>query len=253
MKTISLFVNTNVGYDISKFLSNDPSLIIEYLFLSGQYEDIDNKILKVFKNSKTKIIKNSNPKEVSKFLSNSNLDFHITVYWPYLLDKETIQKARSSVNFHPAFLPINRGWYPHVHSIIDGSKSGVTLHEINEFADKGNIWMQKEINIPLDFDAKMAYELLQNEIILLFKNNWNDIKNNSIKPFKQNETLANYHKKNEINDMDLFDIKNDNNLKVINFLRARSFGNKGFSYFINEKGEKVYMNIKFSKTNNFKK
>ena len=53
--------------------------------------------------------------------------------------------------------------------------------------------------------------------------------------------------------MDLFDIKNDNNLKVINFLRARSFGNKGFSYFINEKGEKVYMNIKFSKTNNFKK
>ena len=253
MKTISLFVNTNVGYDISKFLSNDPSLIIEYLFLSGQYEDIDNKILKVFKNSKTKIIKNSNPKEVSKFLSNSNLDFHITVYWPYLLDKETIQKAKSSVNFHPAFLPINRGWYPHVHSIIDGSKSGVTLHEINEFADKGNIWIQKEINIPLDFDAKMAYELLQNEIILLFKNNWNDIKNNSIKPFKQNETLANYHKKNEINDMDLFDIKNDNNLKVINFLRARSFGNKGFSYFINEKGEKVYMNIKFSKTNNFKK
>ncbi|MBT6170101.1 MAG: hypothetical protein HOH98_05050 [Flavobacteriaceae bacterium] len=253
MKTISLFVNTNVGYDISKFLSNDPSLIIEYLFLSGQYEDIDNKILKVFKNSKTKIIKNSNPKEVSKFLSNSNLDFHITVYWPYLLDKETIQKAKSSVNFHPAFLPINRGWYPHVHSIIDGSKSGVTLHEINEFADKGNIWMQKEINIPLDFDAKMSYELLQNEIILLFKNNWNDIKNNSIKPFKQNETLANYHKKNEINDMDLFDIKNDNNLKVINFLRARSFGNKGFSYFINEKGEKVYMNIKFSKTNNFKK
>ena len=161
MKTISLFVNTNVGYDISKFLSNDPSLIIEYLFLSGQYEDIDNKILKVFKNSKTKIIKNSNPKEVSKFLSNSNLDFHITVYWPYLLDKETIQKAKSSVNFHPAFLPINRGWYPHVHSIIDGSKSGVTLHEINEFADKGNIWMQKEINIPLDFDPEEALEIAE--------------------------------------------------------------------------------------------
>ena len=158
MKTISLFVNTNVGYDISKFLSNDPSLIIEYLFLSGQYEDIDNKILKVFKNSKTKIIKNSNPKEVSKFLSNSNLDFHITVYLPYLLDKETIQKAKSSVNFHPAFLPINRGWYPHVHSIIDGSKSGVTLHEINEFADNQE---QKESHFNAEAEALGKIQLQQ--------------------------------------------------------------------------------------------
>ena len=253
MKTIALFANTNVGYEISKFLCNDPSVIIEYLFLSGQYEEIDNKILKLFKTSNTKIIKNTNPKEVSQILDKSNLEFHITVYWPYLLDKEVIQRSKSSVNFHPAFLPINRGWYPHVHSIIDGSKSGVTLHEINEFADKGNIWVQKEVNIPLEYDSKMAYELLQNEMIILFKNNWDDIKNYSIKPFKQNEALANYHKKNEINEMDLFDINNEKNLKVINFLRARSFGDKGFSYFINENGERVYMNIKFSKTNNFKK
>ena len=101
MKTIALFANTNVGYEISKFLCNDPSVIIEYLFLSGQYEEIDNKILKLFKTSNTKIIKNTNPKEVSQILDKSNLEFHVTVYWPYLLDKEVIQRSKSSVNFHP--------------------------------------------------------------------------------------------------------------------------------------------------------
>ena len=40
-------------------------------------------------------------------------------------------------------------------------------------------------------------------------------------------------------------------LKLINLLRARSFGDYGFSYFIDQNGEKIYMNIKLSKTNKF--
>ena len=42
-------------------------------------------------------------------------------------------------------------------------------------------------------------------------------------------------------------------MKTIALFANTNVGYKGFSYFINENGERVYMNIKFSKTNNFKK
>ena len=61
--------------------------------------------------------------------------------------KEIFSSVETTVNFHPALLPINRGWFPHVHSLIDGSKAGVTLHQIAEGADTGLIWVQEEEKI----------------------------------------------------------------------------------------------------------
>ena len=251
MKNIALFANTDVGLKVAKFLDNDKEVTVKYLFLSGQYKTIDQEIYNVFKDKNTVVYTNSS-KDISGKINDSKLDFHITVYWPYLLDQPTIAKAKSSVNFHPALLPINRGWYPHVHSIIDGSKSGVTLHKINEEADRGDIWAQKEVLLPVHFTAKDAYLILQNEMVEIFEGNWNKIKNSKIQLIKQDEAQANYHKKNEINELDFIDILNNKEyLKLINLLRARSFGDYGFSYFIDQNGEKIYMNIRLSKTNKF--
>jgi len=148
-------------------------------------------------------------------------------------------------------LPVNRGWYPHVHSIIDGSKIGVTLHQISEGADEGDIWAQKHVEYDLMHTAKDLYKKLQDEIIDLFKNNWFDIINHNIKPFPQDNSKSNYHKKNEINELDFIDYNNSENRKLINILRARSFGDKGFAYILDENGEKVYLNLRLSKNYEF--
>ena len=75
--------------------------------------------------------------------------------------------AKDSVNFHPAFLPINRGWYPHVHSIVDGSKLGVTLHRIDEGADTGPIWVQKEMRL-LPHDTSKLYMIDKEKKLLSY-------------------------------------------------------------------------------------
>ena len=60
-----------------------------------------------------------------------------------LLNKKLYSLSEKTINFHPSLLPSYRGWYPHVHNIIDKTQCGVTLHELNEGADTGKIWIQK--------------------------------------------------------------------------------------------------------------
>ncbi|MBX9641053.1 MAG: dTDP-4-amino-4,6-dideoxyglucose formyltransferase [Mycobacteriaceae bacterium] len=51
------------------------------------------------------------------------------------------------VNVHPGLNPYNRGWFPHVFSIIDGQKAGVTIHEMDDRLDHGPIIAQRECRI----------------------------------------------------------------------------------------------------------
>ena len=243
--------NDKPGADVANFLKASGDDIVR-VYLHGK----DNKkcVDEIIHNSKcTEIfdahhLQDANHVEDIKKL---NADFIITVYWAHLLHPSVFRAARDTINFHPAFLPINRGWYPHVHSIIDGSKLGVTLHRIDEGADTGPIWAQKEVELHPYDSAKIIYEKLQNEIVALFANNWSKIKSGALEPFNQDESHANYHAKKEINELDALRI--DENIKVkdlINILRARSFGNLGFAYYFDQ-GQKVYLNLRLSKNKNF--
>ena len=46
-----------------------------------------------------------------------------------------------------SFLPYNRGSHPNFWSFIDDTPKGITIHEIDEGADTGNIVFQKKILI----------------------------------------------------------------------------------------------------------
>ena len=159
-------------------------------------------------------------------------DFIITVYWAHLLSPDVYNSVKDTVNFHPAYLPINRGWYPHVHSIIDGTKLGVTLHRIDENADTGPIWVQKEIMLSPFDTAKTIYARLQVEIVELFKSNWEKIKFGEIRPFNQDNSIGVYHKKKELDHLDNLNLDDQIKIKdLINILRARSFGDMGFAFY----------------------
>lgn len=178
-------------------------------------------------------------------------DFIITVYWSFLILPEFFKLAKSTVNFHPAMLPINRGWYPHVHSFLDGSPTGVTLHQIDETADTGLIWAQKLVPIRDTDTAFEIYNRLQDEIIQLFKDTWPTIKKGGLTPFKQDESKAVYHAKSEINGLDKIDLNATyTGSQIISVLRARSFGSKGFAYYEKD-GKKIYLNIRLSETPDF--
>ncbi len=175
-------------------------------------------------------------------------DFLITVYWPYLLKRDVFSQAKvGTVNFHPALLPINRGWYPHVHSILDGSPTGVTLHDIDEGADTGPIWAQKKTPLEATDTAKTIYDRLQRDIVELFKTSWPGIKSGEIKRTMQDESKAVYHAKREVDNLDCIDLdKTYKGRDLINLLRARSFGDRAFAWF-EQDGKRFYVNLRLSK------
>jgi len=248
MAKVILLVNANPGLEITQFISSLEEDEIIALYVSGNYPEVDEKIINNSKVCKDRIFLAADLKDKNhiNWLKSKNIDVLITVYWPYLLKEDIFRLAKKTVNFHPAMLPVNRGWYPHVYSLIDNSVSGVTLHAIDKNADTGPIWVQKEVSIIPTDTAKTIYLRLQKEIVTLFKENWNLIKNDIIKPVKQVEDNAVYHAKNEINGLDRINLSKVQTIReTINFLRARSFGDLGFSHYEDD-GKEIYINLRLS-------
>ena len=253
---IALFASHRPGAEIAKFLSKrNQKEKVKALYLTNQDEALDQEIIDTLKVDPERIFKGKrileDPGHV-EWLASQNIDELITVYWPWLLKPNIFKLAERTVNFHPALLPINRGWYPHVHSIIDGSPSGVTLHALDEGADNGDIWAQKEITIKPKDTAMQHYLNLQQEIVELFKLNWENIRNGQVVPWQQDNAKAVYHSKSSVSEYDNVDIEQRMTAReLINILRARSFGNKGFAYY-EDNGERIYMNLRLSDVPDFK-
>ena len=231
------------GYKISRLYLHEPNL--------QKYSD--------------EIIKSSNCQQDQIFLASSlkqkqhvdellvsQPDFIITVYWAHLLSTRVINAAsQDTVNFHPSFLPENRGWYPHVYSLANDMRAGVSLHRIEEKADTGAIWAQKEVSVLPSDTAFSLYDRCQKEIVSLFKQTWPSIVSQTISPVPQKQEHATYNKKQDVANLDFLDLEKTMKVRdLINVLRARSFGNLGFAYFC-ENEQKTFLNLRLGPSFDF--
>jgi methionyl-tRNA formyltransferase len=252
---IALFANHTPGLEVATYLAKSlKNDVVCALYVAGENPDNDKLIIDSLNIEKKNVFIGNDeirqPKHI-KWFKNQKIDMIICVYWPWLLSNEIFTLAGKTINFHPALLPVNRGWFPHVHSLIDGSKTGVTLHEIGEKADAGAIWAQKEVKVRPTDTAKEIYDRLQREIVDLFINKWHDIKNNQIDAMPQDESNATYHAKKEIYDLDFIELTKEYSARdLINKIRARSFGDLGFAFY-EENGKKVFLNLRLSECSRF--
>ena len=106
-----------------------------------------------------------------------------------------------AVNLHVSLLPYNRGSSPNFFSFLDNTPKGVTIHEMTAGLDKGRILCQKE----LVFDEEQetfasSYAKLQQEIMGLFKENWEAIKTGKCEGFLP-EGKGTYHTMKELEEL----------------------------------------------------
>ena len=101
-----------------------------------------------------------------------------------------------------------------------------------------------------DETAKDIYDRLQRHIVELFAEKWAEIRELKIRPIPQ-LGLGCYHKKNEIANLDHIDLDKPTRARdVINLLRARSFGSRGFAYFSID-GKRYYVRIQINEAGQF--
>jgi methionyl-tRNA formyltransferase len=243
---VSLFINHDIGLNVFKYLLQDNMTKIIQVYLADRNGDSNSEILKLCNLHKIdtyigrEVIEDLNHISIVK---EKKIDFVISVYWPWLINDLYLDACKDSINFHPALLPQNRGWYPHVHNILNGSTPGVTLHRMSSIADSGDIWGQATTQLTDTDTSKDLYERLKIDIYNLFSEIWPKIATGLIAPFQQDERKASYNKKNALVEIDRIDLDRITSFKnMINLLRARTFGQKPFAYFVSD-GKKIFVSI----------
>lgn len=235
-KILLLIGNKNVGSKILKKLKS-------YSFLDSEILTSD----KTFNKTGIKFLENKK-QFILRLSRKKKFDFLISIYWPWLIPKNLFSKFKNSINFHPSYLPVARGFYPHAHAIIKNLKWGVSLHEISDGIDKGNVWCQKKIKYDKFSSSTSLYKKGETEIVKLFNENFLKILTGKIKSKKQSGK-ASYFNKDSINKFN--EIKLNKSYKLIDLIKlnnARTFKNKSFNFFI-YKNEKYNFRILIKKNN----
>ncbi len=105
-------------------------------------------------------------KHLSRKLNNKDLkdvDLIISFGYNKILSKDILDNIlRPPVNLHMSYLPYNRGSHPNFWSFILDTPKGITIHEIDEGADTGNIIFQKKFELDPNLEMYSTFEKTYN-------------------------------------------------------------------------------------------
>lgn len=100
----------------------------------------------------------------------NRFDLAVSYTYPFIIQNDVINALDDNiVNLHNSFLPYNRGSYPNIWGILEGTPRGVTLHYINSGLDRGDIISQKTVPLEKNATLRSSYEQLDAEAKAMFK------------------------------------------------------------------------------------
>ena len=150
------------------------------------------------------------------------------------------------INLHPSFNPYNRGWYPQVFSLYNGLPAGVTIHEMDAAIDMGGVIFQKEVAKYSWDTSKELHARITNAETELVKEHLRDL---LLGKYEKHATdTGNINYKKDFVRLCRIDLNKRATYKeVIDYLRAFSFDGYDNAYFIDEEGNKVYIEVRLKK------
>ena len=135
-----LMASDYVGYRVAKYLTargeTIPLLVLDDRDTGGYNKNIE----AVYRASQgTGMVAHSPMLDNESFLdqiASLNPNIGILAWWPNILKGRILSIPKKGwLNFHPSYLPWNRGKHPNFWCLIDEAPCGVTLHYINEMID----------------------------------------------------------------------------------------------------------------------
>ncbi len=170
-------------------------------------------------------------------------DVAVSVLFNYVLTPSVFQLFPSgAVNLHPSYLPYNRGQYPNVWSLVEGTPSGVTLHYIDEGIDTGDIIAQQHVPIePMD-TGESLYGKLAQAALTLFVKTWPRLRAGTAGRQPQREPGTS-HRARDVDQIDAIDLNRWYRASdLINLLRARTFPPHSGAY-VTVQGRRIALSL----------
>jgi len=242
-----LYLGNNwVGWQVLKWLKKQSEEIVGLVVHPPHNQKYGSEILKAADLPSSGVFDGSelHKPEVTKAIRDLAPDIALSVLFHYILKPEFLAVfPQGIVNLHPAYLPYNRGQYPNVWSIIEGTPAGVTLHYIDVKIDTGDIIAQREVPVePVD-TGEILYRKLEQASVELFQETWPLIKEGKATRMPQSGEAGTYHLTKDVESVDKIDLDRIYIARdLINILRARTFPPYKGAYFTSN-GRKVYLSL----------
>lgn len=138
--------------------------------------------------------KKVNTPSLDEFWKDEMIDLMLVVSWRYLIPADIYQQARlGTFVFHDSLLPEYRGFAPTVWAIINGSDhTGVTLFEIAEEVDSGDIIDQKKIDIVVEDTIALVMNRVTKVYLEILERNLDKLLSNTAPRIPQDHSKATY-------------------------------------------------------------
>lgn len=251
---VLLLANNWVGWKVAEFLNahKDAEIVgaVVHPETKAKYR---NEILETLRLPDSRIFDGSTlqEKDVLTAIRALKPDIGVSALFDYILKKEFLELFPDGcVNIHPAYLPYNRGSYPNVFAILDGTPAGATVHFMSDRIDEGDIAAQKEVPVEFTDTGETLYRKLEHACVDLFRSTWPKIVAGTIERILQKPLEGTLHRYKDVNAFDHIDLHKSYDAKhLINILRARTFPPYKGAYFIDEEGEKVYIRVQLLREN----
>lgn len=137
---------------------------------------------------------NINSDESVELIKRLNPDFIVVVAYGQILKKELLDIPKyACINVHASLLPKYRGAAPINWSIVDGEKeTGITIMEMEEGLDTGDMILWKSIPIESDDDASTIHDELSDLGGILITDALEGIKDGKLSKIAQDHSLSSY-------------------------------------------------------------
>jgi len=178
-----------------------------------------------------------------------NPDCGVSAFFGHILRKQVIDLFPSGiVNLHTSLLPLNRGSWPNVWTIVDQTAAGVTMHLVDEGVDTGPILAQATVAAcPTDTGLSLN-QRLETALVELFRSNWDKFMRGELTPQPQSDSSATMHRaKDAAEKIDHIDLDAEYRAgDLIDIIRARTCPpHRGAWFEVN--GQKYFMELKIEK------
>ena len=183
-----------------------------------------------------------NKKNLLSLIKFTIVENHITTAWmmtfAYILPKKVLDLLPNNfINFHYGILPKYRGPNPILAQMLNyETKSGITIHIVDEKIDAGPIIYQETIEI----EDRDTYGIQLKKLGILgtsmaVKLLWSIRSNQVLPSLEQDKSQASYYKKPIISDL-MINWKNMSSWQIIRLINSCNPWNKGAGTYINNMG-----------------
>lgn len=159
-------------------------------------------------------------------------DVFVSLMYDKLLHEEYLSKHKA-YNFHPGILPEYRGSGAYSWVILNGEReTGVTLHEIDKDIDHGGIIDVRKFDIKSTDTAGSLFKQAEKVMFNMFRFWLPRLIRGDYVSVPQTEAYSGVYYRKEL----------EREKDITRRVRAFSFAGKEPCFFVNSRGEKVYIN-----------